>query len=470
MNFDLRKYQQGAVQAVLDDIRSPKPSRGVVVMPTGSGKSYVIAGLSDEYKDPVLVLQPSKELLEQNYAKFLLTGSKASIYSASFGKKEIGHITFATLGSVIKEMEVFKNMKNLLIICDEAHYKYSPDTGSQFRTFIDKVKPKYLYGLTATPFRLYSAMGGSVLKMITRTRPRVFNKIIYVQQIAEAIDLGFWCPSIDERWTYDNSKLQLNSTGTDYTERSIKEANEANSVNKSIAIRIHELLAEGRKSILVFTDTVSNAKVFTEHFEKYTSTGYVCGETKKKDRKKLVDGFKGGEIKVLFNYGVFTTGFDHPKLDTIAMGRPTNSLATFYQIYGRGVRIAEGKEDFLFVDACDNFGKLCHPRQIMIEEDPVAGWGVFAGDRVITGVPLGGPIVTKEDLKLNHETEQKYLNGEIMPFGKWKNRSVVDMVKHDRGYAEWFISNVDTEKYGPRLKNMVEAALKQASITNIINS
>lgn len=467
--FKLRPYQQGAVQSFLDDMRSSTPSKGIAVLPTGTGKSFIIAGVAAEYSGPVLALQPSKELLEQNYAKFLLTGSTAAICSASFNKKEIGHVTFATIGTAIKFIEEFKSMKGLLVICDEAHYKYSPDRGSQFRNFIDKVKPKFLYGLTATPFRLHNSRGGSMLKMINRTSPRVFSKILYVQQISEAIDLGFWAKSVDRAWYYDDSNLELNSSGTDYTDRSIREANNANSVNRNIAIEVLRQLKEGnRKSILVFTDSVESAREFSEFFSKRTSCGYVHGGTSKKERKFLVDGFKNGDIKLLFNYGVFTTGFDHPALDSIIMGRPTNSLSQFYQIYGRGVRTSPGKEDFLFLDACDNFGRLCHPRDIVVEDHHIVGWSIFGGDKLLTNTTLGGSNITRDDLEKRLENQIEGLDQEKMPFGKWKNRKIVDMCKWDRGYAQFILPTLNTETYGPRLKNLIEAALKQQELKQII--
>lgn len=467
MKPSLRLYQQDAVDAILKDMESPKPSKGIGVLGTGTGKSFCIAGLAKSYKDPILVLQPSKELLEQNFNKFKLLGGEASIYSASFNIKEIGHVTFGTLGSVIKAIDEFKKLKNLLVICDEAHYKYSPDPGSQFRRFMDEVKPKYSYGLTATPFRMYSSMAGAMLKMIIRTRPRYFNKILYVQQISEAIDLGFWAPSIDERWAYDDNILKLNTTGSDYTDQSIKKANEYNSVNRSISVRLLELIAENkRKSILVFTDSVENAKVFAKYFENHTTVGVVHGGTSKKERKSLVKGFKSGEIKILFNYGIFTTGFDHPELDTIIMGRPTNSLMMFYQIYGRGVRVIEGKENFLFIDCCDNFGRLCHPRDIVIEEDPVIGWGVFANDKVVTGVPIGGPPVYKHELI---QAKQPANDLGKMPFGKWKNRSIETMCERDMGYAQYMSGVIDTEQYGPGLKNRIEEGIKRVSLKGLLS-
>lgn len=472
MSLSLRSYQQDAVSAVLADMKSAKPSNGLVVSPTSGGKSFIIAGIVEQYKDPVIVLQPSKELLQQNSEKFQLTGLESSIYSASFGKRDIGHVTFATLGSILKEASYLATIKNLLILCDEAHYKYDPKAGSQIATFLKTVKPRFLYGLTATPFRLYagnSMNSSSVLKMINRTRPKIFNKILYVQQISEIIELGFWTPSVDERWSYDDTLLQLNTTGSDYTDQSIRKANEANSTNRSIAIRIHELLKEDkRKSILIFTDSVHTAKIFAEYFSRFTTAECVTNETSDKDRDRIVKSFKGMELRLLFNYGVYKLGFDHPGLDCIGMGRPTNSLADLYQIYGRGVRRLEGKDDFLFIDCCDNFGHLCHPRELTIEEDKIAGWAVFAGDKLITNTPLGGPAVYRKDLVENQTTELQNLSGETMPFGRWKGRKIMDMCKHDRGYAEYMLSLIDPARYGPRLKNTIEAALKQSAIQLII--
>jgi DNA repair protein RadD len=469
--FNYRAGQEEAVDAIFADMASKNPSKGVIVIPTGGGKSFVIAGVTHRYKDgPTIVLQPSKELLEQNFGKYEMTGCVASIYSASFGKKDLGHVTFGTLGSIISAMSEIKNHKNLLVLCDEAHYKYPPEKGSQFRQFIDTVKPKYLYGLTATPLRMHNSMNGSSLKMITRTKPGVFNKILYVQQISEIISLGYWSPSKDERWVYDDSLLKLNSTGSDYDESSIKRANEANSVNRNIALKILELLKEGkRKSILVFVDSVESAEIFSTYFKKHTTADFIHGGTSTKERKRIIDEFKSLKTRVLFNYGVLSTGFDHPQLDAILMGRPTNSLMLFYQIYGRGVRIFEGKEDFLFVDCCDNFGKLCHPRELSFEDHPIVGWAAFAGEKLVTGAPLLGATITRSDLLVNQSETLKGLDSEVMPFGKYKGRKIMDMCKYDVGYAEYMANTLDTSQYGPRLKNLIIESIKQTAINNLVS-
>ena len=100
MGFELRPYQKEAVDAGLKFLtgRSKKP--GIIVAPCGCGKSLLISKIAHEINRPTLVLQPSKEILEQNYAKAVSFGSKPTIYSASCGIKELSAMTYATLKSI----------------------------------------------------------------------------------------------------------------------------------------------------------------------------------------------------------------------------------------------------------------------------------------------------------------------------------------------------------------------------------
>jgi len=119
--YILRDYQIDAVSAAkryLMDSRAKKPA--LIVMPTGSGKSLIIASLAQQIDAPLIVFQPTKEILEQNYNKMMEYGIMGvTIYSASMNRKEIGNITLATIGSVYKKPEDFKCFK--YIIMDEAH-------------------------------------------------------------------------------------------------------------------------------------------------------------------------------------------------------------------------------------------------------------------------------------------------------------------------------------------------------------
>ena len=124
-----------------------------MVLPTGSGKSLIIADIAARLDGHTLVFQPSKEILEQNFKKLCSYGIlDCSIYSASFNSKEISRITFATIGSVKNHPELFTHFKNIIV--DECHL-VNPKEG-MYKDFFDAVKCKVL-GLTATPYRLSSS-------------------------------------------------------------------------------------------------------------------------------------------------------------------------------------------------------------------------------------------------------------------------------------------------------------------------
>ena len=111
MSYVLRDYQQKASDAAVSFFANrAKKNNAIMVLPTGAGKSLVIADIASRLEGHTLVFQPSKEILEQNYLKLCSYGIlDCSIYSASFGRKEISRITFATIGSVINHPELFQH-------------------------------------------------------------------------------------------------------------------------------------------------------------------------------------------------------------------------------------------------------------------------------------------------------------------------------------------------------------------------
>lgn len=449
---ELRSGQKTTVQAIKDYIYSDDKRPGIIVAPTAFGKSYVIGSIPSIYDKPILVLQPSIELLKQNYEKLLLLGGKAEIYSAGAGSKKIGHITYATLASIKNDAHLFREAGVELVIIDECHDGYKPDPDSMFRVFIDELKPKKVVGLTASPFRLKNNRNGSRLVLLNRMRPMYFKHFIHITQISEMRQLGYWTPSVDEYWEMDESSLVFNTTGADFTEESMKEYIKVNGVNNKIYLRIKNLLESGeRKSILAFVDTAESCAKFCEYLP---DSAYLTAKTKKKERAQIIADFKSGKIKVLFNYNILSTGFDHPGVDCVIMGRPTNSLAIFYQIYGRGSRILEGKKDFLFIDCGMNFKRLAHPASITIENFQGHGWAVFAGEKLVTGVILGtGYDITKNDLRGNY-TER--VDDTFFEFGKYQGKALTKIAVFDIGYLIYMAG----QDIDPTLKKKIQNVLK----------
>lgn len=120
MAYQLRDYQKRASDVAVNAFNCKRGKNGIIVLPTGSGKSLVIADIASRIDSPLLVLQPSKEILEQNYAKYQSYGyTNAGVYSASAGRKEINRVTFAMIGSVVNHMDFFSHFRMVLI--DECH-------------------------------------------------------------------------------------------------------------------------------------------------------------------------------------------------------------------------------------------------------------------------------------------------------------------------------------------------------------
>jgi superfamily II DNA or RNA helicase len=149
--FKLRPYQQDASDAAVDYLTNGDKSRhGLIVAPTGSGKSLLIADIVERLDGETVVFQPSREILKQNAAKLAAYGREPAVFSASLGRREVGQVTLATIGSVVRHPEAFKGVRYVLI--DECHGVNAK--GGMFKTFLDAVSGARFLGLTATPYRL----------------------------------------------------------------------------------------------------------------------------------------------------------------------------------------------------------------------------------------------------------------------------------------------------------------------------
>ena len=178
----LRDYQVEAVSSVIDEDRN-----GLLVLPTGSGKSHVIAGIVNSIPGKSIILQPTKEILESNLDKIQSSGiGDIGVYSASMGMKRLERVTYATVRSIIKIKEQLNDIQALII--DEAHLTNAQ--GGQYLEFIRELEPKILIGLTATPYRLGTNSFGSQMKMLTRTRPKIFKNIPHITQTRDLVDRG----------------------------------------------------------------------------------------------------------------------------------------------------------------------------------------------------------------------------------------------------------------------------------------
>ena len=269
MTFTLRPYQQEAVDATLAWFRR-HTEPAAIVLPTGAGKSLVIAELARLARGRVLVLAHVKELVAQNHAKYCALGLEADIFAAGLQRKEShGKVVFGSVQSVARNLDQFRSEFSLLIV-DECH-RISDDDDSQYQQIIGhlrQVNPQIrLLGLTATPFRLGK---GWIYQfhyhgMVPGDEKALFRDCIYELPLRYMIKHGYLTPP--ERLDmpvvqYDFSRLQAQSNGL-FSEADLNhELKKQQRITPHIVSQIVEF-AENRKGVMIFAATVEHAREVT---------------------------------------------------------------------------------------------------------------------------------------------------------------------------------------------------------------
>ncbi|WP_411898530.1 DEAD/DEAH box helicase [Elizabethkingia bruuniana] len=379
----LRPYQKEAVNAGVEYLKSKSKKNAIIILPTGSGKSIVIANILAPLEGKAIILQPSKEILEQNFAKYISNGYKASVYSASAGQKKIDRITFCTIGSIISKKHLFEGLEYIII--DECHYVNAH--GGMYEEFISAFPRAKVLGLTATPYRLSSDSYGAQLKFLTRTKTKIFHSILYYVQNSELFDDGHL--SKLEYYSFnvvDRSMLKVNSTGTDFTEQSLRRYYDMIDMPSIIAQYAIRLLAK-RPNILIFCSLIKEAESVVK---KIPGSVLLTGSTKNNERERILSQFKSGKIKCVVNVGVLTTGFDYPALEVVLIARSTMSLALYYQMVGRAMRTSKetGKKDAWIVDLGGNINFFGKVETMKIEQTPTGLYFISNNGRQLTNVPF----------------------------------------------------------------------------------
>lgn len=367
--FKLRPYQQQAVDATLSHFRKSDES-AVIVLPTGAGKSLVIAELARLARRRILVLTHVKELVEQNHAKYQSYGLTGGVFSAGLKRKESQHqVTFASVQSVSANLDQFRDEYSLVII-DECHRVSGEDT-SQYQRIIELLRQQNdalkVLGLTATPYRL--AMGWiyryhyrGFVRGSLEEQDKPFVHCIYELPLSYMINRGYLTrPELVNAAVaqYDFSALAQDRFG-EYAEKDVNQLlGKHKRVTRAIIDQVMELAAE-RKGVMIFAATVDHAREITGYLPE-DQTALVTGGTDLKYRDLLIRRFKQRQLKYLVNVSVLTTGFDAPHVDFIAILRPTQSVSLYQQMVGRGLRLDEGKQDCLVMDYAGNHVNLHHP-------------------------------------------------------------------------------------------------------------
>lgn len=357
--FELRDYQQSASDAIVTWAR--RVSAPICAeLATGAGKSLIIADVARRINEmsgkKLLCMAPSKELIEQNYAKYIAAGNPASLFSASVGIKSTRHpAVFGTPITVLNSIERFKDDFAGIII-DECH-RIDPTTKAIIAGMREGNPNLRVIGLTATPYRLgdgYIYQIGLDGKQVEQANNPLFSRLVYRIQTQELVNRGFLTPPemLASDRHYDAASLQLNKQNQ-FDAGEVAQVFEGK--GRLTADIVADVIdkADHRFGVMFFAASIQHAQEIMESLPPEHSR-LVTGATPKADRARILADFKSGRIHYIVNRDVLTTGFDAPNVGTIAIMRATESAGLLLQIIGRGLRLHDGKESALILDYAEN--------------------------------------------------------------------------------------------------------------------
>ena len=354
----LRDYQEDICTRVIEAF--DKHRSVMMQMPTGTGKTVVLASLVQQYlnlaldKDyMVLIVAHRIELIEQ-------MGEHLDRYDIDYGviaggkkakeQKPVMVASIQTLSSNLSTLNA--TLSPSLIIIDEAHHAVA----KTYRQLWDTWPDARFLGLTATPYRM-SGEGFTDL----------FDVLVDSWTMKRFIAEG-WLSPFDYysiRPDSDDQKLidTLKKRGAD-GDFQMKELHETLDVAPCIErlFDSFERFAYDKKGIVYAID-IAHAEHIAEHYrEQGVNALALSSKTDMKERKEVVEAFrtssviahhqllKDKPIQVLVSVDLFSEGFDCPDVEFIQMARPTLSLAKYLQMVGRGLRTNEGKKCCTIID------------------------------------------------------------------------------------------------------------------------
>ncbi len=385
---EMHPYQTDLKDMIETTTLDKSNGRCMFTLPTGAGKTRVVVEvltgyiknriMEDEdgiYKGVILWVAHSEELCAQaiDAMKWVWQthgeGEEPLRVYRHWGEYEIegdAYLSGIIVASIQKIESTLKSNPGLLvnlkdrfdfIVIDEAHKSIAPTYKRMIKEFGQNTR---IIGLTATPFR---ANDDETKKLASLYN----NNLIELRNDPTPFDWlrnnGFLCKQIKKECLESEMTLEPNEDDLSFrdqfnevSKRLLRELAEDEVRNEKIVSRIVQLIKDNEK-VLLFTCSVNHCSTIRDLLgSKGIQSAVITGDTGKGRRWRHINDFKKGDIRVLINYGVLSTGFDDPKIDVIFIARPTMSSVLYGQMIGRGLRGPKngGTDSCRIIDVIDN--------------------------------------------------------------------------------------------------------------------
>lgn len=482
--IELREYQKLAV----DKIRAKMTEghrRIIYHAPCGSGKtatsSDIIAKAYANGKK-VLFLAGRRELIFQAKKTLEQFGINCGVIMAGEEPNLDAQVQIASMQTYVRRMNLEELQFNHwwhdadIIFCDEAHGSISPSFQKILQAYGDKM---YVIGLSATPCR-----GDG------RGLGEYFDEIVSTVDVGELIEQNYLVPV---RY-FAPSCPDLTGIKTVAGDYDKKELGERVNTIKLVG-DIYDnwsIICPDRPTIIFATNVKHSISIKDAFSLRGIGIEHIDAKTPKEERGDALERLRSGKLQVITNVGILTEGFDFPEASCVILARPTKSLGLFLQMAGRGLRIAQGKNDLVLLDhagCIENHGRLEWSREWSLDGKKKA-WSerkkkdpkeptmlkcsvchaVFQGEKLC---PDCGTLLQTFGKKIETEDGELKELGKKEGFSPLEKRRWYGMLKHyaiTKGYKEGWISHKYKEKTGvwPRGMDDVIPILPDHSCTNWI--
>lgn len=348
-----RWYQFKAEEAVVKYFLKHPEMHPLVALPTGSGKSLVMAMLAKHFlkdeQNSILLISHDARILTQNF-KTMKTVCDPSLYSVGLKSWEVSRVTIAGIQSIYKHPELFPHFTHVFI--DECHTIPMSET-SMYRKFLNNIGKHTRIGFTATPFRLGQ---GYIIG-----EDHLFDKIVidmtFGAKYTRLVDEGYLSRLVINNTTAKMDTKDIKLQGGDFNLKQMSDKFDRESITNAI---LDEMIIKGsdRKKWLIFAIDIEHCDHICEGLIGRGISSMSVHSKSEVDPSYTLNQHKNEKIRAVVSVGMLTTGYDDPSIDLIGLLRPTKSPNLHVQMPGRGQRIAKGKKDCLVLDYAGNTKRL----------------------------------------------------------------------------------------------------------------
>lgn len=347
--------------------------RGLVIAATGVGKTY-IGAFDSIYHRRVLYIAHREEILKQAKESFRKIRPKSRYAEQLNARPEEADVHFSTIQTISKMRRLKEFPKDYFdyVIVDEFHHA----AADSYLKVIDYFEPRFLLGLTATPFRTDNK---DIFVLCD-------DNVVYEINLKEAINRDILSPfsyyGVFDETDYSNVEVRKGKYVTEQLEKVLIRR------DRFDLILSHFIKFNGLNRVSMgFCASIRHAELMAEYFNS-NGVKAVCVHSRPSESKcfaergEAIEALKSRSVQIVFSVDVFNEGVDVPALDMVLFLRPTESFTLFLQQLGRGLRKSDYKEKLIALDFIGNYRKAHYIPSLLAGRNPLieARQKDFAGE------------------------------------------------------------------------------------------